>query len=63
MFGAEAVKIREALGDACIAVHHVGSTSVPGLSAKPVIDMIGVVKDPDKAIEPLEGLGFKYKGE
>ena len=63
MFEAEAVKIREALGDNCVAVHHVGSTSVPGLSAKPVIDMIGVIKDPEKAIQPLETLGFKYKGE
>ena len=36
---------------------------MPGLSAKPVIDMIGVVKNPEKAIQPLESLGFKYKGE
>lgn len=63
MFEAEAIKIREALGNACIAIHHVGSTSVPGLIAKPVIDIIGVVKDFEKVIEPLEGLGFKYKGE
>lgn len=46
-----------------IAIHHGGSTSVPGLSAKPVIDMIGVVKNPEKVIHPLENLGFKYKGE
>ncbi len=36
---------------------------MPGLSAKPVIDMIGVIKDPEKAIKSLEDLGFKYKGE
>ena len=63
IFEAEAIKIWKALGDTCIAVHHVGSTSVPGLSAKPVIDMIGVVKDLEKVIQPLESLGFKYKGE
>jgi GrpB-like predicted nucleotidyltransferase (UPF0157 family) len=45
IFEAEAIKIREALGDNCIAVHHVGSTSVPGLIAKPKIDIIAVVKD------------------
>lgn len=63
LFEAEAIKIRAALGDDCIAIHHIGSTSVPGLIAKPVIDIIGVVKDSEKAIELLEGLGFKYKGE
>lgn len=63
IFAREATKIKEVLGDNGIAIHHIGSTSVPGLSAKPVIDMIGVVKHPEKAISPLESLGFKYKGE
>jgi GrpB-like predicted nucleotidyltransferase (UPF0157 family) len=62
-FESEALKIKETLGENCIAIHHIGSTSVPGLLAKPVIDMIGVVRDPDKAIQSLESLGFKYKGE
>lgn len=63
IFDTEVLKIKKALGINCIAIHHIGSTSVPGLSAKPVIDMIGVIKDPEKAIQPLENLGFKYKGE
>jgi GrpB-like predicted nucleotidyltransferase (UPF0157 family)/GNAT superfamily N-acetyltransferase len=63
IFVAEAQKIKKALGDNCIAVHHVGSTSVPGLSAKPVIDMIVIIKDPEKVIQQLESLGFKSKGE
>lgn len=63
IFDVEASKIKETLGSNCIAIHHIGSTSVPGLLAKPVIDMIGVIKDPEKAIKPLEDLGFKYKGE
>lgn len=62
-FEIESSKIKEALGENAIAIHHIGSTAVPGLSAKPVIDMIGVVKNPKEAISPLENLGFKYKGE
>lgn len=63
IFEAESQKIKNVLGDNCIAVHHVGSTSVPGLSAKPVIDMIMVIKDPEKVVQQLESMGFKYKGE
>jgi len=63
IFKVESEKIKEALGSSCIAIHHIGSTSVPGLSAKPVIDMIVIVEGIEKAIQTLEGLGFKYKGE
>jgi len=63
IFEAESQKIKNALGDNCIAIHHIGSTSVPGLSAKPVIDMIVVIKDSEKVTQQLESLGFKSKGE
>ena len=63
MFEEEAAKIHDALGSNFLALHHIGSTAVPGLLAKPVIDMIGVVKNPEMAIQPLEKLGFTYKGE
>ena len=48
-----------------VAIEHVGSTSVPGLTAKPVIDCDIVVARPDVAMasEVLTGLGFKPKGE
>lgn len=38
IFEKEASKIKEAIGSNCIVIHHIGSTSVPGLSAKPVIE-------------------------
>ena len=63
MFEEEAALIKKTLVDNCVAIHHVGSTSVPNLSAKPIIDIIGVVENPEAAIPILEFLGFKYKGE
>jgi GrpB-like predicted nucleotidyltransferase (UPF0157 family) len=63
LFESEAVKIRAALGDNCLAVHHIGSTSVPGLAAKPKIDIIAVVKDPTNVVEALERIGIQYRGE
>lgn len=59
----ESQEIRSALGANCLAIHHVGSTAVPGLSAKPVIDMIAVIKTRNAVIPLLEALGYQYKGE
>lgn len=47
-------------------IEHVGSTAVPGLAAKPIIDiMIGVRKlaDGERGVGPLVGLGYEYLGE
>lgn len=62
-FENEARIIKEALGDNCLALHHVGSTSIPGLAAKPKIDIIAVVHQPEKSIKQLEPSGFDYRGE
>jgi GrpB-like predicted nucleotidyltransferase (UPF0157 family) len=61
LFMREACRIRAALSDLAIRVEHVGSTSVPGLAAKPIIDIVLVV--PDSADEPayvpaLESAGY-----
>ncbi|MGK5113652.1 MULTISPECIES: GrpB family protein [unclassified Geodermatophilus] len=45
LFRREADRLRSALGDAALLVEHVGSTSVPGLVAKPIIDILLVVSD------------------
>ena len=53
--------VRASLGDFAIAIEHVGSTSVPGLAAKPVIDVDLTVADPaDEAayVPALERAGF-----
>ena len=44
-YAAEAAKIRDALGDAARVLEHVGSTSIPGLSAKPILDILLAVPD------------------
>ncbi len=55
--------VRDALGDRVLELHHVGSTSVPGLPAKPVIDADLVVADPaDEAayVPALVAAGFVH---
>jgi GrpB-like predicted nucleotidyltransferase (UPF0157 family) len=44
-FEREAERLRELLRDELVGVHHIGSTSVPGLAAKPVIDLLPVVRE------------------
>jgi len=56
---------RAALGDLALRIEHVGSTSVPGLAAKPVIDVSAVVRserDVRAAIERLGTIGYRHQG-
>jgi GrpB-like predicted nucleotidyltransferase (UPF0157 family) len=49
-----------------LRIDHIGSTSVPGLAAKPIIDMDVVVASPaevDLAIARLEGVGYRWRGD
>ena len=62
----EAALLREALGDCLVEIHHIGSTSVPGLWAKPIIDILPVVtavEEADRRRAALEALGYEYLGE
>jgi GrpB-like predicted nucleotidyltransferase (UPF0157 family) len=61
LFEREAERIRAVLGERVVQLEHVGSTSVPGLAAKPIIDILLVV--PDSSDEPayvpdLEAAGY-----
>jgi len=62
-YEAEKLKIKEALDGNLLEVHHIGSTSVPGLSAKPIIDIIAAVADFSQAISALESIGYESRGE
>lgn len=66
MFEAEAAKIKEIFSDELIAIHHIGSTSVPGMKAKPIIDIMPVVRDinaVDKFNDKMIELGYEPMGE
>lgn len=61
LFLIEAGRIRALLGDAALRIEHTGSTSVPGLAAKPIIDMLLVVAnsaDEASYVPPLERAGY-----
>lgn len=64
-FAAEASRVRAALGAHALAVEHVGSTAVPGLAGKPVLDLgtaVGSEAAADACVAPLVGLGYAYRG-
>jgi len=66
MFEDEAQKIKAIFGDELIEIHHIGSTSVSGLQAKPIIDMMPVVKDItriDSFNEQMKEIGYECMGE
>ena len=63
LFEKERGRIEEAVGHWLAGVEHIGSTAVPGLDAKPVIDVmagLGSMSDADRCVEPLINLGYSY---
>ena len=62
----EAARIRDAAGPAVIDVHHVGSTAIPGIAAKPILDLIVVsssLAEFEMARPQIEALGYVWHGE
>lgn len=58
--------LRQALGGAAVRIDHIGSTAVPGLAAKPVIDVqvsVVALEPVDPFREPIELLGYRYRAD
>lgn len=65
-FEQESAAVTAALGDLLVAIHHIGSTAIPGIVAKPVIDLLAVVTEVealDLRAHLLEDLGYEAMGE
>ncbi len=60
---AELHRIRSALGELAARVEHVGSTAVPGLPAKPIVDLqvsVDALEPRERYVEPLQRLGYLF---
>ncbi|HEY9799365.1 MAG TPA: GrpB family protein [Leptolyngbyaceae cyanobacterium] len=65
-FADESNLITPALGDNLVMIHHIGSTSIPGIYAKPIIDILVEVKDiteVDQQNAAMTALGYEAMGE
>ena len=66
LYQAEAEALHHALGEEVLSIHHFGSTSIPGISAKPVIDILVIVRNIDviDGMNPrLAAIGYHAVGE
>jgi len=66
VFGHHAETLRRALGDRVTAIEHVGSTAVPGLVAKPIVDVAARLSpgtDPSEVVASLENKGYTFRGD
>jgi GrpB-like predicted nucleotidyltransferase (UPF0157 family) len=62
----EGERLKATIGDAVLAVHHIGSTAIPSICAKPILDLMPVVRglaDLDIKRQALEDLGYAWWGE
>lgn len=65
-FEIESKQVADALGENVVAIHHIGSTAIPGIYAKPIIDLLAEVKDLMKVDEQnlsMIALGYEVMGE
>lgn len=66
LFQEEKARLQAALGREALDIQHVGSTSIPGMVAKPIIDIaiaVASFKEAMVCVAPIEGLGYEYHGE
>ncbi len=66
MYKEESKKIKNVFSDIIIDIHHIGSTAIPGIKAKPVIDILVEVKDiegVDQYNNKMKELGYEVMGE
>lgn len=64
IFEAEKLALKEILGDRFISAEHVGSTAIPGLKAKPILDLMLAIPDLESwgwVKEPLSKLGYEFR--
>ena len=66
LFEQEEKRLRDLVGEYVLDIQHVGSTSISGMPAKPILDIgitIAQYEDGNNCIKPIESLGYKYRGE
>ena len=66
VFEAESARLREACGALPVRIEHVGSTSVPGLAAKPVLDILAghpAAASPFDYVKPFARAGYVHRGD
>ncbi|CAM4031000.1 GrpB family protein [Mesobacillus zeae] len=66
MFQEESDKIKDVLGDVILNVYHIGSTAIPNINAKPIIDImveVANISKVDKFNDKMEQLGYDAHGE
>jgi GrpB-like predicted nucleotidyltransferase (UPF0157 family) len=64
LFIAEAEQIRLSLGELLVEIEHFGSTAIPGIKAKPILDILAAVERIENGpacIPPLESIGYTYR--
>jgi GrpB-like predicted nucleotidyltransferase (UPF0157 family) len=65
-FEVESNSVADALGENVVAVHHIGSTAIPSIYAKPIIDLLVEVKNiikVDGRSSTMESLGYEVMGD
>jgi len=66
LFDKEQIKLSEVMAPNAVLIEHIGSTSIAGMAAKPIIDIMVEVSDIDavtESVSGMEALGYLAKGE